>query len=142
MPKLNWSRLVLGVLIAAVIMFFSDGFLHERVFGADWASVYTNLGIAEPRHDSSGIVYFVVFELGRAFTAIFLYALMRSFFGAGPKTAALAGVVSWIAFSVTGPAQFIPLGFYSNAVWLKVAAAQLITSIAATIAGAALYRDA
>lgn len=141
MPKLNWSRLLIGTLIAAVIMFLSDGFLHERVFGADWAAVYSNLGIVEPRHDSSGIVYFIVFELGRAFTAMFLYALMRSFFSAGPKTAVLAAVVAWIAFSVTGPAQFIPLGFYSQALWLKVAAAQLITSIVATIAGAAAYRD-
>ena len=141
MPVINWSRLLVGTLIAAVIMFLSDGFLHERVFGPDWAAVYTNLGIAEPRHDSSGMVYFVVFELGRAFTAMFLYVLMRSFFGAGPKTAALAGIVGWIAFSVTGPAQFIPLGFYSQALWVKVAAAQLVTSILATVAGAAAYRD-
>jgi hypothetical protein len=141
MPRINWSRLLMGTLIAAVIMFLSDGFLHERIFVADWAAVYNTLGIVEPRHDSSGIVYFIVFELGRAFTAMFLYALMRSFFGAGPKTAVLAGVVGWIAFSLTGPAQFIPLGFYSQALWLKVAAAQLITSIVATIAGAAAYRD-
>ena len=141
MPKINWTRLLVGTLIAAVIMFLSDGFLHERVFGTDWAAVYANLGIAEPRHESAGIVYFVVFELGRAFTAMFLYALMRSFFGAGPKTAVLAGVVGWLAFSVTGPAQFIPLGFYSQALWVKVAAAQLITSMVATVAGAAVYRD-
>lgn len=66
---------------------------------------------------------------------------MRSHFGAGPKTAALAGVVAWLAFSVTGPAQFIPLGFYSNALWIKVAAFQLITSIVAAIAGAAIYKE-
>ncbi|HET6893060.1 MAG TPA: hypothetical protein VFH31_18285 [Pyrinomonadaceae bacterium] len=73
--------------------------------------------------------------------SIFVYALMRSHFGPGPKTAALAGVAAWFAFSVTGPAQFIPLGFYSNALWIKVAAFQLITSILAAIAGAALYKE-
>lgn len=141
MPRINWSRLLLATLIAAVIMFFTDGFLHERLFAPYWAAVYSNLGITEPRHNSAGIMYFALFELGRAFTAIFLYALMRSFFGAGPKTAALAGVVGWVAFSVTGPAEFIPLGFYSHVLWLKVAAGQFVTSIAATIAGAAVYRD-
>jgi hypothetical protein len=49
--------------------------------------------------------------------------------------------VVWIAFSLTGPAQFIPLGFFSNALWIKTAGFQLITSIVATLAGAALYKD-
>lgn len=146
MPKLNWPRLLLGTLIAAVIMFLTDGFLHERVLNNDWAAVYANLGVAPPteasEHAVPSLVYFFIFELGRAFIAIFLYALMRAFFGAGPKTAVLAAIVGWLAFSVTGPAEFIPLGFFSNALWLKAAALQLITSIAATIAGAAAYRDA
>ena len=85
---------------------------------------------------------FAVFELGRAFVAMFLYVMMRAHFKPGPRTAALAGVVAWIAFSVTGPAQFIPLGFYSNALWVKVAAFQLVTSILAALAGAAFYQDA
>ena len=142
MPRINWLRLLAVTLIAAVIMFLTDGLLHEKIVGADWTAVYTHLGIPEPRHDASGIYYFIVFELGRAFTAMFLYALMRAFWGAGSKTAVVAGIVGWIAFSVTGPAQFIPLGFYSTVLWWKVAAYQLITSIVATIAGAALYRDA
>lgn len=142
MPKLNWGRLLIGVVIAVVIMFFSDGFLHEKILSADWVAVYRNLGVPEPHHESSGIIYFVIFELGRAFTAIFLYALMRSFFGAGPKTAVIAAIVGWIAFSVTGPAEFIPLGFYSTTLWWKVAAYQLVTSILATVAGAWAYRDA
>ncbi len=89
-----------------------------------------------------GVLYFAVFELGRAFVAMFLYVMMRAHFKPGPKTAVLAGVVAWIAFSVTGPAQFIPLGFFSNALWVKVGAFQLVTSILGAIAGAAFYRDA
>ena len=145
MPKLNWPRLLLGTLIAAVIMFLTDGFLHERILKTDWVAVYANLGLAPPNeaseHAVPSLVYFFMFELGRAFTALFLYALMRSFFGAGPKTAVLAAIVGWLAFSVAGPAEFIPLGFFSHALWLKAAAFQLITSIVATIAGAASYRE-
>ena len=81
-------------------------------------------------------------ELGRGFIAMLLYATMRTHFGAGPKTAVLAGIASWIAFSLTGPAQFIPLGFFSNALWMKVGAMHLVTSIVSTIVGAAMYKDA
>lgn len=142
MPRTNWARLIIGILIGTVIMFFADGFFHERVVGNDWLAVYTALGSTPPVHNVANLWYFVVFELGRAIIAMSLYVLMRSCCGPGPKTAVLAGVVMWIAFSVTGPAQFIPLGFYSHALWVKVAAFQLVTSIVATIAGAAIYKEA
>jgi hypothetical protein len=142
MNKINWVRLIIGGLVAAVILFVTDGFFHEKIAMADWKAVFAGLGAAEPQESPGSLVYFAIFELGRGFISLYLYALMRSCCGPGPKTAALAGVVAWIAFSVTGPAQFIPLGFYSHALWIKVGVFQLITSIIAAIAGAFFYRDA
>ena len=142
MLQINWTRLIIGGLIAAVICFLSDGFFHERVTSADWKAVYDNLRAPMPAAEhTTALVYFAFFEIGRGFLSLFVYALMRPLFGAGPKTAALAGVVAWFAFSLTGPAQFIPLGFYSHALWLKVGAYQLVTSIVAAIAGAAIYKE-
>jgi hypothetical protein len=142
MQRINWTRLFLGGLIAAVICFLSDGFLHERLVAAEWKSVYDNLRVPNPPEDHTiALFYFGVFEIGRGFLSMFLYVLMRPLFRPGPKTAALAALVAWFAFSLTGPAQFIPLGFYSHALWLKVGAFQLVTSIVAAIAGAALYKD-
>lgn len=141
MAKINWGRLILGSLIAAIIMFLTDGFVHNNLAAAEWKEVYAGLGAREPQPHGLSMVYFALFELGRGFTAIMLYVTLRPFFGAGPKAAILAGVIGWIAFSVTGPAQFIPLGFFSNALWVKVGIIHLITSIIATIAGAVLYKD-
>ena len=141
MSRLNWVRLILGGVIASAIGFLTDGFFHERLVEADWIAVYRNLGATAPHHDASGLLYFAIFELGRGFVAIFVYVMMRRQFKPGWQTAAIAGVVSWLAFSLTGPAQFIPLGFYSHALWMKVAAFQLATSIIATIAGAAIYKE-
>lgn len=142
MIRINWVRMILGGLVATIILFVTDGLFHEHVVAADWKAVYGGFGIAEPQHHGLGVLYFAVFDLGRGLISIYLYALMRSCCGPGPKTAALAGGVAWIAFSVTGPAQFIPLGFYSNSLWIKVGAFQLVTSIVAAVVGAALYRDA
>src|SRR6185295_13778821 len=141
MTPINWIRLIIGGLIASVILFVTDGFFHERIVGADWLAVYRALGVSAPKHDAMGLAYFAVFELGRGFLAMVLYVLMRPCCKPGPKTAVVAGIVAWIAFSVTGPAQFIPLGFFSNALWTKVMAFQLVTSVLAAIAGAALYKD-
>lgn len=142
MAKINWGRFIVGTLIAAIIMFVTDGFIHETIAKADWKAVYDGLRAAEPQPHGTSMVYFALFELGRAFTSMLFYVTMRTLFGAGPKTAVLAGIAGWIAFSLTGPVQFIPLGFFSNALWLKVGAIHLVTSIVATLAGAALYKDA
>lgn len=141
MPRINWIRLIIGGVIASVILFLSDGFFHERVVAADWTAVYAALGIKPPVETPANLLYFAIYELGRGFLAMILYVLMRPCCKPGPKTAAIAGIVVWLAFSVTGPAQFIPLGFFSHALWLKVGAFHLVTSITATIAGAAAYKE-
>jgi hypothetical protein len=140
--NINWGRFIIGGIVASIICFVTDGVLHEMILHADWKAVYDNLGATPPQETGGHMVYFAAFELGRGFVAMFLYVLMRAHYRPGPKTAVLAGVIAWVAFSLTGPAQFIPLGFYSNALWLKVGAFQFVTSIVATIAGAALYQDA
>jgi hypothetical protein len=142
MARINWGRLILGGLIAAIMMFFADGFIHEWLVKADWRAVYAGLRAVEPEAHGTSMIYFALFELGRGLIAMLFYATMRTHFGPGPKTAILAGIASWVAFSLAGPAQFIPLGFFSTALWLKVGALHLVTSILTTIAGAAMYKDA
>jgi hypothetical protein len=139
--KINWARVIVGGLVAAVICFISDGLLHEKVLSADWQAVYSNLGANQPEPHSASLAYFAVFELGRGLLAIYLYVLMRPCCGPGPRTAVFAGLVTWLMFSVAGPAQFIPLGFFSNPLWIKAGAFQLVTSIVAAIAAAALYKE-
>lgn len=143
MTSINFGRLLIGGLIASVLLFLSDGFLHEQVFKQYWEYVYHGVGAKPPESGHAmAMVYFFIFELGRGFGAIFLYALMRPFYGKGPKTAVLAAIAAWLAFSVAAPAEFIPLGFYSRRLWVLVAGAQLVTSIVANLLAAWIYRDA
>lgn len=141
MSRINWTRLLLGGLVAAIICFITDGLMHEMVLKPDWTAVYAGLGATPPTESGGSMVYFALFELGRGMIALFIYVTIRPFFSPGPKTAVLAAVVAWLAFSVTTPAQFIPLGFISNALWIKMVAIHLVTTIIATLAGAALYKD-
>lgn len=139
--NINWARFIIGVLVITIICFLTDGFMHERVLASEWESVYRGLGATEPPHQTSSLLYFLIFEIGRGVVSMLFYVLIRTPCGAGPKTAVCAAVAAWFAFSITGPAQFIPLGFFSNSLWLKASAIQLVTSIVATIAGAALYKE-
>ncbi|HKX59271.1 MAG TPA: hypothetical protein VJN00_07890 [Steroidobacteraceae bacterium] len=141
MSNVNWGKFVLGALIVTVICFVSDGFLHQKVVQDQWMAVYEALATRAPEHAGWTMIWFVVFEAGRGFLTMYTYVLLRPRLGPGAKTATWAGVVAWVAFSLTGPAQFIPLGFYSESLWFTVAIYQLVFSIVAAIAGAAPYGE-
>lgn len=142
MANINLARLFIGGLVATIILFVTDGVLHEHVVKDYWLYIYQGLSAQPPQAEhGSSLLYFLVFEAGRAFTAILMYVLMRPFAGPGPKAAILAAVAAWFAFSFTGPAQFIPLGFYGKRLWAIVAGYQLVTSILANLLAAWLYRD-
>ncbi len=141
MTNINWTRLLIGGLVAAVILFVTDGLMHEMILKPDWHAIYANLRAAEPQPHGLAMLYFAIYELGRAIVSVLIYVLMRPFFGAGPKTAVCAALVGWLAFSVAGPVQYIPLGLISVPLWLKAAGIQLVTTIIGVLAGAALYKD-
>jgi hypothetical protein len=141
MSNVNWGKFVLGAVIVAAICFVSDGFLHQRVVSDQWQAVVAALGATVPEHAGFSMIWFVVFEAGRGFLAMYVYVLLRPRLGPGVKTATWAGVATWVAFSLTGPAQFIPLGFYSTTLWFTVAIYQLVFTIIAAIVGAAPYSE-
>ncbi len=141
MSNVNWGRFILGALIVAAICFVSDGFLHQKVVNDQWMELTAALGITMKEHAGWTMVYFVIFEAGRGFLTMYVYVLLRPRLGPSATTATWAGVVAWVAYSLTGPAQFIPLGFYSEGLWISVAAYQLVFSNVAAIAGAAPYKE-
>jgi hypothetical protein len=144
MTRVNWARLLAGGIVATLICFATDGMMHEGLLHADWAHLYEALS-ARPAPEATGhaaaLISFFDYELGRGVGTVFIYVMMRARYGAGRNTALWAGLVTWLICSVSGPAQFIPLGFYSHALWWKVAAVQLVTTLAASLAGAAIYRE-
>ena len=141
MSNVNWGRFILGALIVAAICFISDGYLHQKLVSEQWEAVTAALGATMPEHAGFAMIWFVVFEAGRGFLTMYVYVLLRPRLGPGVKTATWAGVVAWVAYSLTGPAQFIPLGFYSESLWISVGLYQLVFSIIAAIVGAAPYQE-
>jgi hypothetical protein len=141
MSNVNWGRFILGALIVAAICFISDGYLHQKLVDGQWDAVVAALGATMPEHTGFTMIWFAVFEAGRGFLTMYVYVLLRPRLGPGVKTATWAGVVAWVAYSLTGPAQFIPLGFYSESLWISVGLYQLVFSIIAAIVGAAPYQE-
>ena len=90
MGQLNWKRLILGGLLAGMVIDASQWLVNGVIFGGDWVFVMQGLH----RSTTISVKQMVVLNLWGFLTGIammWLYASFRPRYGAGPRTAVIAG---------------------------------------------------
>jgi hypothetical protein len=139
MGKINVGRVILGGLVAGVVINIFEYVLNMYVIVDQNSAAMTKLGLGMPTPQQIGVFIAMGFLLG--ILLIFVYAAMRPRFGAGVKTAIIAGVTvavaGWPTMIVDRTLGITP-GSLANTVML-VGIVEL--SIAA-IVGAWLYKEA
>ncbi len=141
MGKINWTRVILGGLLAGVVIFVLEvGF--DLVFGAQWAAALQTMGRPnqEPISSAGSILAFVL-TFGVGIAVVSLYAVARPRFGPGPKTATIVGLGYWvIGYLLPSIAWGMVVGFPTRLVMITLAWA-LPEIIVATLAGAWIYKE-
>jgi hypothetical protein len=139
---MNPVRILIGGLIAGLIMNGSEAALHAGVLGDETGSLYEKFRIGIP--DTAGnllLLIFATFVLG--IVAVWLYAAMRPRYGAGPRTALIAGVTVWL-LSHLWSGVYLGAGYTgiitARLAWIPVAWG-LLEAPLATMAGAAFYKE-
>lgn len=142
MRQMNPVRILIGGLIAGLIMNGSEAALHAGVLGDETGSLYEKFRIGIP--DTAGnllLLIFATFVLG--IVAVWLYAAMRPRYGAGPRTALIAGVTVWL-LSHLWSGVYLGAGYTgiitARLAWIPVAWG-LLEAPLATMAGAAFYKE-
>ncbi len=138
MKRINFGRVILGGLLAGVVMNISEYVLNDIVLKSEMEAGMKALGKTMPQGGSTIAVWMILgFAMGIA--SVWLYAAIRPRFGAGPGTAARAGVVVWFFGSLVCTVIMVNLGLFPfNAlpvVW------ELVQMIVATVIGAWLYKE-
>jgi hypothetical protein len=72
---------------------------------------------------------------------VWLYAAIRPRYGAGPKTAMLAGFVVWALAYASSNAAMVFLHLFPLGLMLAATAVGLVETVVAGLAGAALYKE-
>ena len=90
-----------------------------------------------PHARSSGLTFLPI-DLGFGICAIWLYSVVRSRYGAGLKSAVIAGL-GWWAIKTLQSAKWVGLGFLPGGVIAAPLITSLATALAATVLGALLY---
>ncbi len=142
MPQMNSVRILLGGLIAGLIMNGSEAALHAAILGDETGLLYEKFGIGIPGTAGNLILLIsATFLLG--IIAVWLYAALRPRFGAGPRTALIAGITVWL-LSHLWSGVYLGAGYAGiitpKLAWVPVAWG-LLEAPVATLAGAAFYKE-
>ncbi|MEJ2111897.1 MAG: hypothetical protein P8Z37_18700 [Acidobacteriota bacterium] len=128
MGKTNWGRWVLGGLVAAIVL--------NIIY-------YVILGISG---DTPGVVWFRFYSIPTGLTSVWLYSAIRPRYGAGPKTAILAGSVigmlcgfTYVVSGFAFPARTVLASGLSFAMMAFFTVTAMY--VVATLAGAWVYKE-
>jgi hypothetical protein len=139
--KTNWTRVLIGGLIAGVVAnvlwFAVWGLLIRPSLSAALEALGHPL-----KETVAATVLMVVFNFLVMILVIWLYAAIRPRYGAGPRTAALAGLAAGILIGVFPDIGWgMTLRLIPARVWATDAVASLVVIVIATLLGAWAYKE-
>jgi len=140
MKKINVGRVLLGGLIAGVVLNIGEFLLNGVVLAESMGEDFKRLGLAPPGGDFIAKAVVATFILGVVIT--WLYAMIRTRFGPGVKTAVYAGLFAWFCVYVYVGVLQTGLGFVSAKLALIGVVWGLVEYAAGAVAGAWLYKEA
>jgi hypothetical protein len=138
MGKINWTRVILGGLVAGVIINLSEYVLNGVVLAKDMEAAISALG---RQLGGGALLMFTVWGFLVGIFAIWLYAAIRPRYGAGPKTAACAGAAVWSLGYLLASVTPLALHLFPRRLMAVGLAVGLVEVIVGTVAGAWLYRE-
>jgi hypothetical protein len=142
MGHVNVGRAILGAIVAAVILFAIEGLINGTILGTEWEDWAKALGpLNHAPSVAVGMVIWAIVSLLHGLTGLLIYVGIRPRFGAGPKTAVLAGLLLWIPAFLTHALSQLALGDIPLRTIVIGCIGGLIAVLVAIVAGAATYQE-
>lgn len=140
MGKINWGRVVLGGLLAGVVLNVYDWLMNGVILMNAWTAALQALG--KGQMGGSTVAWFVVCDFLLGIWTLWLYAGIRPRYGAGPKTALIAGLGAWALYGFINTLSAGAMGLLPASLFHWNLIGALIVYPLAAMAGAALYKEA
>jgi hypothetical protein len=139
MSKINLGRVLAGGVIAGIIINASEYVLNGIVMAPEWTSIMKSLN--RPDFSPQAIIWFNIIGFVTGIAAVWTYAALRPRFGAGPRTAVIAALLTWVTAYVLADAAPVASGMFPLHPIAVMLAVEIVEIIVATVAGAWLYRE-
>ncbi len=141
MGRINWSRVILGGILAALIINIGEYLINAVVLAKDWATNLANLHLP-PDITMNTVAIFNVTGLVVGVMMVWLYAAIRSHYGAGVKTALIAATAIWLLAFAMPTLGYVGIGVVPQQIAITTIGLALVEVVIAGIAGAWVYREA
>lgn len=140
MSRINLRRVVFGGLVAGSIIAVGEFVMHGVVLREEWQAAREGLELGPLMNSAVSMLIVMLVVLG--VLAVWLYAVIRSKFGPGPRTAVYAGLFVWI-LAYIWPTTFNNLGpVWPPSLLMIGTVFGLVLVPVATAVGAWFYKEA
>jgi len=138
---INTGRVVAGGLVAGVVANAIDFVNNTYVLGADMQAWAASHNIDQATLTSGAVAgTWVAVDFIYGLLIVFTYAAIRPRFGPGVTTAIIAGLVMFLAPTIV-LFGFTQMGMLTMPMFVKGAIGAIVSSLAAAVAGAAVYKE-
>jgi hypothetical protein len=141
MGNINWGRMIVGGVVAAIILFIVDYVLNGVVLVQQWNDAMTALGKPAITPDASFLIVVAIIDLLIGLVALWIYTGIRPRYGASVQTAIYAGLATWVLANVVPNLGLSIAGLLPGTILWPVTIVGLIAIPVATVAGAYLYKE-
>jgi hypothetical protein len=140
MGKTNWMRVFLGGLLAGVVLNILGYITWVIYLGKAWDPALEALNPAF--EETVGVqIFWIVFYFVLGILAVWLYSAMRPRYGAGAKTAVIAGLAVWVLNGLSFAAVMASFGLLPASLLVVDSLTFLVTLVIATLVGAWVYKE-
>jgi hypothetical protein len=139
MGKINMMKVLVGGLIAGVVLNIIDGVLFGYLLKDQMAAAMASIN--RPAMTNAQIPWFVFLDFVAGVFLVWLYAAVRPRFGAGPATAAKAGLAGWFLAGLLPTLFMWPMHLMPQNLTIITLVVGLVEWPVATVIGAKFYTE-
>lgn len=139
MSGINGLRVLLGGIVAAIVLNAGDYLINGVLLVDDGAQMVQRLGL-DPAKVAASQTTWILVDVIYGILLVLAYASMRPRFGPGPRTAVISALTLYFAITVI-LFGFMAMGVFAQDAFMRMAALQLVVTLAASISGAVVYKE-
>jgi hypothetical protein len=138
----NATRVALGGAAAGVVHFAITGIVNGAILRAELQEWQRGMGgVLHPPPPAASMCLWAAMSLGYGIVGVWLYACIRTRYGAGPAAALLAGLSVWIVSKLAVGLDLIALGLVPSRIVVGQTIGGLVAVVLGVLVGAWLYRE-
>ena len=138
--RINWTRVILGGLLAGLIVNICEQLVNGLLLGSEWAAAMKALNHS-PEMGIGPTTAFWLWGFLIGLYALWLYVTIRPRFGAGPRTAMIAGIAVWVPGSLLAMITPAALHLFRYRLIAIGVVLGLVEIVIGTVVGAWLYKE-